>query len=231
MVSASLAEAPDLVARHLAVGCSTGFMSDMRSDWPALVERAGAVSHLAVELSALSLNELPRLIEYVGAQVRLPFEFVSVHGPSKRLDGITDADLVAALLRLPPSIDAIVMHPDTIRDAAAFRPLGRSLALENMDARKDAGRSAEELAPYFDELPEATLCFDIAHAKSIDADMTEGERILDRFGHRLQHVHLSSLNAECHHVTLTQGDQELFEPLLARCRDVPWILEAPLVAE
>jgi sugar phosphate isomerase/epimerase len=135
--------------------------------------------------------------------------------------------MVAMLERLPPSIDAVVVHPDAIGDPSLYRPLGRTLVIENMDTRKGDGRTADELAPFFEELPDAGLCFDIAHAKSVDASMAEGAAILDAFGDRLRHVHLSSLDPQCHHVPLTDEDDSLFAPLLSRCRDVPWILEAP----
>jgi hypothetical protein len=51
--------------------------------------------------------------------------------------------------------------------------------------------------------------------------------LLRRFSSRLSHIHLSSLDESQHHVPLTLEDETLFGPLLARCRDVPWILEAP----
>jgi hypothetical protein len=95
-----------------------------------------------------------------------------------------------------------------------------------MDTRKDGGQTAADLATYFEALPSAGLCFDIAHAKSVDESMNAGEEILQTFVDRLRHVHLSSLDAESHHVSLTPDDELLFAPLLERCRDVPWILEA-----
>ncbi len=76
-------------------------------------------------------------------------------------------------------------------------------------------------------MPEAGLCFDVAHAKSVDETMAEGEAILKRYANRLRHVHVSSLDEGCHHVSLTADDEDLFGSLLESCRDVPWILEAP----
>jgi sugar phosphate isomerase/epimerase len=120
------------------------------------------------------------------------------------------------------------MHPDAITaDIGAYRSLGRRLAVENMDARKDAGRTAGELEHYFTALPDARLCFDIAHLKAVDASLDEGRAILDRFASRLSHVHLSSLDDRHQHVPLTPEDRSLFSDLLSRCPDVPWILEAP----
>jgi len=226
MVPALLSPISPRMSPHLTVGCSTGFMDEARGDWPELVRQAAAQAPFAVELAALSEPELPGLVRYLEGGPSLPFLYTSVHAPSKHRR-IPELDLVNMLARLPRSIDAIVVHPDSIGDPRLYRPLGRRLAIENMDARKQAGQTAEELAPFFDELPEAGLCFDVAHAKSVDPTMEEGGRILEEFGDRLRHVHLSSLDENCHHVPLTEHDESLFASLLSRCRDVPWILEAP----
>lgn len=114
-----------------------------------------------------------------------------------------------------------------VEDPALYRALGRKLVLENMDARKEDGRSAGELGGWFAELPEAGFCFDIAHAWSIDETMAAGSELLDAFRSRLRHLHVSSLSRQLHHEPLTEEYEELFMPLLQRCLDVPWILEAP----
>ena len=79
----------------------------------------------------------------------------------------------------------------------------------------------------FDALPDAGLCFDIAHAWAVDPTMSVGSAILDRFGSRLRQLHISSVDDGQHHIPLTAEHEELFGPLLDRCRDVPWIIEAP----
>jgi hypothetical protein len=220
---------PVNVSLHHPLGASTGYMADRRGDWPALVWEALRTSVYAVELAALSEDELPGLLEYVQSGVDLPFRFVAVHAPSKHRR-MSERQLVDALAALPCRIDAIVVHADTIEDVSLYRRLGARLAIENMDARKAGGRTAEELAPLFDALPDAGFCFDVAHAWSIDPTMEEGERLLDSFAGRLRHVHVSSLDAEGHHLPLTQEHEDLFENTLGRCLGVPWILEAPLPA-
>ena len=216
----------DRLSRHYPVGASTGYMTASRGDWPHLVSGALAVSSFAIELSALSEQELPSLIEFLSRQRQLPFRYISVHAPSKGMT-MPEAELTGLLDDLPSWIDAIVVHPDVIEDPRNYAALGRRLVIENMDARKDDGRDATELATYFEALPQAGLCFDVAHAGSIDETMTVGAEILDSFTSRLRHVHLSSLDADSHHVPLTTEDEERFSHLLDRCRDVPWILEAP----
>ena len=201
-------------------------MSDHRGEWPQLVSESLEISSFAIELSALSERELPSLIEFLSRETWLPFRYISVHAPSKEME-MPEPDLTQLLTELPRWIDAIVVHPDVIEDPQNYAQLGRRLVIENMDDRKADGRNASELAPFFEALPEAGLCFDVAHAGSVDETMAKGADILDSFTSRLRHVHLSSLDADSHHVPLSPSDADRFSPLLGRCRDVPWILEAP----
>jgi hypothetical protein len=180
---------------------------------------------LAAELSALSEPELPALVEYLSSDDALPFLFVSIHGPTKKRK-LSEPDLVNILADLQTKADVVVLHPDAMHDLARYRPLGTFLAIENMDSRKDTGQTVEQLEPIMAELPDARLCFDVAHAKDIDPTMDEGTRMLDRWRDRLSHVHVSSLDAARHHIPLMPEDEMLFAPVLDRCRDVPWILEA-----
>jgi sugar phosphate isomerase/epimerase len=218
--------AESIVSRHHPVGASTGYMGDLRGDWTRQIAMAWEVSPFAVELSALSEPELPSLCEFLGAGQSLPFRYISIHGPSKNLQG-DEEKLVAELAGLVRYANAVVMHPDTIENPALFRLLGHKLLLENMDARKKTGRNRAELESMFAELPQAGFCFDVPHAWSVDRDMSVASELLDGFGNRLRHVHLSSLSEDLHHVPLTVEDEILFRPILERCLDVPWIFEAP----
>jgi hypothetical protein len=226
MVPALLAES-GLVAQHHPLGASTGYMEHARDDWEALAEEALETSTFAVELAALSEDELPGLERYLAGRPDLPFAYLSVHAPVKHR-AMSEEELVRRLEHLAPAVDAIVVHPDAIEEPGRYWGLGPALVIENMDARKPAGRTVEELAPLFHALPEAGFCFDVAHAWSIDPSMREGERLLDAFAGRLRHLHVSSLDAACRHAPLTAEHEARFLPLLRRCTDVPWILEAPL---
>ena len=221
------------MSAHFPVGASTGWLAaEQRAagqspEWAQLAGRARRFATGACELAALSEPELPGLIEWLGQHPSLPFDFVSVHAPSKART-LPEAQVVELLLQVAGRVDAIVLHPDVIDDHATWAPLGRTLVLENMDPRKDDGQTAASLATHFERLPEAGLCFDVAHAYAIDPGLDEGHAILDRFGDRLRHLHVSALDGAHHHVALNAGDEERIRPLLERCRDVPWILEAPL---
>jgi hypothetical protein len=214
----------DSLAAHHPLGVSTGIFGDIRGVWQRLVVKACEVSTYAVELSALSDDELPGLSDYLAAKPRLPFRYVSVHAPVKnRL--VDDMSRARLLTGLPLWVRSIVAHPDAVDDPGAFRQLGTRLVLENMDDRKSTGRTADELDLFFEQFPHAGFCFDIAHASSVDPNMRVATDLLDRFRSRLRQVHLSSLE-DGHHVPLTYHDEERFADILDRCRDVPWILEA-----
>ena len=213
------------LADHHPIGISTGVFTASRGDWPTLVGAACKVSSFAVELSALSGDELPGLVRYLLRKPRLPFRYVSVHAPVKH-QGLEESALVQQLAELPVWVRSIVAHPDGISAAGAFRPLGTRLVLENMDDRKNTGRTADEIEAFFKKLPDAGFCLDVAHAWSIDPTMAVAHELLDRFRSRLRHVHLSSLS-DGHHFPVASDDESLFAEVLDRCRDVPWILEAP----
>jgi sugar phosphate isomerase/epimerase len=225
-IASKLPQSDSIVSRHHPLGASTGYMDDLRGDWDRQVAEAWAVSPFAIELSALSESELPSLSRYLNGAGNLPFRYISIHGPSKQRQ-MDEERLVDELVNLARFADGVVMHPDTFERAGLYRPLGHKLLVENMDARKPSGRTPEELTATFAELPEAGFCFDIAHAWSIDPDMSVASDLLDRFGGRLRHVHLSSLSHDLHHVPLTAEHEGLFRPTLERCVDVPWIFEAP----
>jgi hypothetical protein len=209
---------------HHPIGASTGYFVQLRGRWADLVGAAKSTSTFAAELAALSEPEFGALHDFLLHSGPLPFHYLSVHAPVKERKA-SDADLVSWLEDLPVTVSSIVTHPDTIRDPAPYRSLGRRLIIENMDNRKGDGRTVDEMARHFAQLPDAGFCFDIAHAWSIDPSMGLADELLDHFGSRLRQVHLSSLE-NGRHVPVLPEHEVLFAPILDRCRDVPWILEA-----
>ncbi len=214
------------LAAHHPLGASTGYLEPWRGNWDELLRRVVAVSSFAAEFAALSEPEFGGLLTFLTKRPRLPFVYLSVHAPVKAREA-SEETLVDWLRALPPHVESIVIHPDTLTDVDLFRQVGRRLVVENMDDRKPSGRTVDELAKVFAALPEAGFCFDIAHAWSIDPTMRLAHDLLDHLGARLRQVHLSSL-AGGKHVPLSREHEDAFVPLLRRCSDVPWILEAEL---
>lgn len=224
----TMSEIEELLALNPGlIGVSTGYMVGARGDWPRLAAAAEVLSDDVVELSALSAGELPGLVSFLEDVPELPFRRVSVHGPSKGWECTPEA-LAGQLVELPECVEGVVMHPETLGDVAAFAAVGARLRLENMDTRKPDARTAAELAAYFEALPRARFCFDVAHAQLHDPSMGLAHELIDAFGDRLVEVHLSSIEASGAHVPLRPEDAEAFIPVLSRCTGVPWVLEAPL---
>jgi hypothetical protein len=181
---------------------------------------------MAVELSALSASELPGLIRFARDWTN-SFKYVSVHAPTKGLRGGSVSSVVAMLEQLPPQIETIVFHPDTVSEPTLLGPLGRRVVFENMDPRKAVGQTPASLTTFFQQLPRAGFCLDLAHAKAVDPSLRLTEALLSAYGNRLRQLHVSSLDQSGHHVPLTREDAHAFYPILGRCKKVPWIFEAP----
>ena len=113
-----------------------------------------------------------------------------------------------------------------------WKQLGASLCIENMDKRKPIGRTSEELTLIFQNLPDATLCLDVGHARQVDPSMYETRQILKFHGHRLAEIHLSEVNCASGHEPLSLLAVWAFQtiaPLLPE--HIPIILESPVTAE
>ena len=99
-----------------------------------------------------------------------------------------------------------------------------------MDKRKPVGRSVGELARIFAELPDATFCFDIGHARQFDPTMTEAWLILKEFGSKLRQVHVSEVNTRSKHDCLSYASILAFQEVAHLIPEgVPLILETPVL--
>ncbi len=184
-----------------------------------------------LELSALREEELLPLVRALDTLDLSQFNYISLHAPS-RLARLSESEVISALKDVASRGFPIIVHPDVIVDFDLWNELGDKLCLENMDKRKSTGRTASELEACFLELPSATLCFDIGHARQIDPTMCEANAILLRFADRTQQIHMSLVNSKSVHEPLN------YESILAFRRvahllpsNVPIILETPVSSD
>lgn len=206
-------------------GFSTGALA--RSDFRKGLEMVRRHRLPAVELSALRLPELPLLLEAFGTLELGGFEHVSLHFPSA-YPPEREAELARQVQQAAPGVP-VVLHPDTITDFAPWRALGSDLLIENMDRRKPRGRTMPELELVFEQLPDARLCFDAAHARQVDTSLTAAFLILERFGDRLAQVHLSEVSTSGRHSRLSRSAILAFRELAEVIPpEVPVILESPV---
>lgn len=207
------------------VGYSTGALAP--GDVPRALSLLAPFAAPAVELSALRLHELAPLLDTLPALDLSGFAYVSIHAPS-RFDAREEPAVAEALAARVPERFPIVLHPDTIHDPAAWRPLGRRLAIENMDRRKPLGRTALELGRVFDRLPEASFCFDVGHAHQVDRTMNDAFVLLRELGARLCQVHVSEVTTRSRHDPLSRPAVAAFHKVAAWVGpEVPILVEAP----
>ena len=153
----------------------------------------------AIELSALREDELDCLIAALPDLDLSAFSYRSFHAPSE-LHRLTSAELAEKLAPIATAGFPIIVHPNIIgEDFAPWRHLGESVLLENMDTRKPVCRTAREMLPYFEALPDARFCFDIGHAHQVDPTMTVAFEFLHRFRTKLAEIHISDVSWNCKH--------------------------------
>ncbi len=185
----------------------------------------------AIELSALRRCELEPLLDALNELELSQFKYIAVHAPSE-FPAEEEERIVNLLSEVCRRGWPVVLHPDAIHDFSHWRKLGRLLCVENMDKRKAIGRTVFELARAFHELPEASFCFDIGHARQVDSTMTEAHFIIKAFGSRLRHVHVSEVNTRSKHDPLSLASILAFREVADLIPDdVPLILETPVAEE
>ncbi len=178
------------------IGFSTGAIA--KGNYQSALEQLRGLQVRVVELSALRLAELKPLVKAISGLDLSGFEYVSFHAPS-RFAAQEELMVVECLNQVAEAGLPMVVHPDVIFDYARWRVFGSLLLIENMDKRKRIGMTAQELEQVFQELLQARLCFDIGHARQVDATMGEARRILQGCGERLAQVHISEVNRESGH--------------------------------
>jgi hypothetical protein len=182
------------------IGFSTGALA--RGDFRAALRMLNDKNTCAVELSALRQEELIPLVDQLGQLDLTQFRYVSFHAPSsmgRRFERVALEVLDRVAAREWP----VIVHPDAMHDATAWSRLGGRLCIENMDKRKPIGQTAQDLAALFAVLPEASLCFDIGHARQVDPTMSEASTILRRFRDKVKQLHVSEVNTQSRHDPLS----------------------------
>jgi len=208
------------------IGFSTGTLA--KENFRLGLDRLKGTHAAAIELSALRETELDDLLAALDDLDLERFTYVSFHAPST-LNVFTEEDIVERLMPVLERKWPIVLHPDVITKHALWRRFGEWLCIENMDKRKRVGRTTSELRAVFEELPDASFCFDLAHVRQIDPTMYEARRMLEALGDKIRQIHLSDVNSNCGHERLNYlalSAYHTIAPFLPT--DVPVILESPV---
>ncbi len=208
------------------IGFSTGAIA--KGDVESALKTLAPFKLQVVELSALRLDELPRLADIAERLDLASYRYVSVHAPSHF--AASQEEFVTGVLKsLVDRGWPVIVHPDVIFTDALWLPFGANLVLENSDRRKSVGRTADEIGTLFDRFPDATFCFDVGHARQVDPTMNEAHVILRRNGFRLAQIHISEVNFFSRHDPLSCAAVEATQRIAHLIpENVPIVLE-PLI--
>ena len=185
----------------------------------------------AIELSALRLSELQPLVEALATLDIDRYRYKSLHAPSS-FSAEEESSVISLLSRAAALEFYVIVHPDSMHSRDDWGVLGAWLCIENMDKRKGVGRTVEELTGFFEDLPLAGLCFDIAHARQVDGSMTEAYRILRSFRGRIRQVHISEVSSSSRHTRISSAAiADYKEVAYLIPPDAAIIVEAPVKSE
>jgi hypothetical protein len=207
-----------------SVGFSSGAIA--YGDFMGALETLRERKFPCLELSALRISELEPLIDALPNMDLSDYSYISFHAPSS-FSQQEEAWVADKLFSGVPEQWPIVIHPDAIFDFTRWTRFGRRLAIENMDRRKPIGRTACELSVVYEKLPDASLCFDVGHARQCDASMTEAFLILSRFRDKLIEVHISEVNSASQHDPISHGAKIAFQQIARMIPEwIPVIIES-----
>lgn len=207
-----------------AIGFSTGALA--RGDFAKALQMLAGKNVNAVELSALRQEELAPLVKQLDRLDLGAFTYIAFHAPSA-MEPAFEKVALELLSQVVPRKWPIIVHPDAMHHPTDWGRLGDCLCIENMDKRKPIGQTAKDLPSIFETLPNASLCFDIGHARQVDPTMGEASAILRLFGERIQQLHVSEVNTQSKHDCLSLESMLAFRRVAHLIpTDVPIILES-----
>jgi len=218
-----------MVCSNMQIGFSTGSIA--LGDFKKGIEILRRKGIDCIELSCLREMELEHFISSIDNLDLSGFNYISFHAPSKLIQ-YTEKQIVDLLKVVFAKKWLIVVHPDIIKNYELWQPFGSYLCIENMDKRKRIGRTTIDLKYIFQQLPNASFCFDVAHARQVDLTMTEASLMIKNFGNRIKQIHLSDLNSQSKHEPLNLEAMMVYRNLLQNIsKEIPVILETPVTEE
>jgi hypothetical protein len=188
------------------VGYSTGAIA--LGDFSRALALLGAYNFRAVELSALRIAEVEPLLRALPSLNLERYKYISFHAPSAFRED--EEEYLVSLLSKLPDAWPIVLHPDAIYRVSRWASLAPRLAIENMDRRKNTGRSVSELKEIFEFLPQAKMCFDLGHARQVDPSMIGAYQLLKTFAKRIVQLHISEVDTLNRHDVISLAAEMAF---------------------
>jgi hypothetical protein len=160
----------------------------------------------AIELGLVAAKEQERWdeINKLESEDLAAFEHVFLHAPGKEFIYGRNEDTKRTLENIQKLYEKFhfahaVIHPDRVEDWEVFKEYGFPIAVENMDHRKEMGRTIEDLRGIFSKV-DVSMVLDVNHCYANDSTLELAKDMYVAFRERISEIHLS-------------GFRELHDPL------------------
>lgn len=189
-----------------------------------IIEEIKYYHSLSDEVIELSLTALYGILEFPFEKI-IPllksFKYRSIHlpvvtgedrlkteffvYPNKKIDPYIN---VIKQVSKEVEVDTFVLHPDQVSNYDwANKEFGDLLGFENMDSKKNFGKTISDLQEVFKKCPQAKFVFDVNHLFTNDISMNSASSFYSAFKDRLTHYHVSALGK--HHDSFITFPQEI----------------------
>lgn len=211
------------------IGWSTGAILPKgdKANYPLAVKLLKSTPFTCIEFNALREWELPVLLNFLPDLDISSFDRVSFH--CCKLKELTEKELFK---KIKPVIEKgwdIVNHPN-LMNSDCWKDLGSQILIENMDNREPINRTVEEMEKIFEKYPDASMCFDIGHARQVDPTMKLSRDLCIKFKDKIKEIHVSDIDPISYgHKFINHNSLRAFRRMSDFLPDCPIILEcAPL---
>ena len=203
----------------LAIASETGNPKELEK----YLQEALDLSIDAVELSFTKVERIGDSITDKVIELFDKFKYKSIHLPVKHNgqyftypDKSIDKDLqIIDKILQKINVDTVLVHPDQIGDSNWLADkYGKLLAFENMDIRKNFGKSVNEMKQVFDKFPQAKFVCDVNHIWTNDHSMETAKDYFNEFHNRLTHYHLSGYGG-LHDALCRSREDEILKGLMS----------------
>ncbi len=139
------------------------------------------------------------------------FKYRSIHAPMKGVhySQTKNENLIDKLLLVAEKIEAhtILFHPVDIEDHKWLgNKVGSKIAFENMDNRKQFGKTVRDLEGVYKKVPHAKWVFDVNHLYTHNPTMSQTNKYHKALGNRLCHYHFSGFGSFHDCISITKED-------------------------
>ncbi len=144
----------------------------------------------AIEFNCPEKSDLKDVLNFSRKDV-IGFKHISVHAP--RLSGNDASEILEIIKRIHKNLDlnCVVIHPDEISHIDLLSECSFPIGIENMDSRKNFGKTKQDIESIFKRYPDFGFVLDVNHVYTNDNTMALSHELLKSFSKKTMQVHLS----------------------------------------